>query len=184
MVQNPPSQLPHSDSVGLRSRISYFLPDLIYGSNDGIVTTLVVASGAAGAALSANVVLILGFANLIADGFSMGTSTVLSRRSTVTADARPSLARASRHGIATFIGFAAAGLLPLSAYLWPIADELRFAAACILAGVALFLIGAARRLVTDRPWLTGGLEMLSLGVAASAVAYTVGAIAAHLVRLA
>ena len=42
--------------------------DWIYGGIDGAVTTFAVVSGVAGAELSATIVLILGFANLIADG--------------------------------------------------------------------------------------------------------------------
>jgi VIT1/CCC1 family predicted Fe2+/Mn2+ transporter len=159
-----------------------YLPDVVYGANDGIVTTLVVISSVAGAALSPTVILVLGFANLVADGFSMGTSNVLSRRSTVTAATRPRLADAFHNGVATFAAFVMAGLLPLSAYILPVASEGRFAAACMLAGVALFGIGACRSLFSDRPWLIAGLEMLALGTIASFVAYTIGAAAAYLVR--
>lgn len=47
------------------------LRDWIYGGIDGTVTTFAVVAGATGADLSARVVLILGVANLLADGFSM-----------------------------------------------------------------------------------------------------------------
>jgi len=58
-----------------------YIGDLVYGANDGIVTTFAVVSGAAGASLSPFVIIILGFANLLADGFSMASSSFLSRRS-------------------------------------------------------------------------------------------------------
>lgn len=45
--------------------------DFVYGSIDGSVTTFAVVAGAIGASLSPIVILILGFANLFADGFSM-----------------------------------------------------------------------------------------------------------------
>lgn len=54
-------------------RVSY-LPDAVYGAIDGGVTTFAVVSGVAGAALAPEIVLILGLANLIADGFSMGAA--------------------------------------------------------------------------------------------------------------
>lgn len=59
--------------------ISY-LRDFIYGAIDGAVTTFAVVAGVEGAALSASVVLILGGANLIADGFSMAVSNYLGLR--------------------------------------------------------------------------------------------------------
>jgi VIT1/CCC1 family predicted Fe2+/Mn2+ transporter len=48
---------------------------------DGIVTTFAVVSGVAGANLGSHVVLILGLANLLADGFSMATGAYLSVKS-------------------------------------------------------------------------------------------------------
>jgi VIT1/CCC1 family predicted Fe2+/Mn2+ transporter len=51
-------------------RINY-LRDWVYGGIDGAVTTFAIVAGVVGADLSARVVLILGAANLLADGFSM-----------------------------------------------------------------------------------------------------------------
>ena len=56
------------------------LRDFIYGGIDGTVTTFAVVAGVAGADLSATIVIILGFANLIADGFSMAISNFLATR--------------------------------------------------------------------------------------------------------
>lgn len=54
-----------------------YLRDWIYGGIDGSVTTFAVVSGVTGAELPAWVILILGFANLFADGFSMAASNFL-----------------------------------------------------------------------------------------------------------
>ncbi len=51
-----------------------FLRDWVYGGIDGAVTTFAVVSGVVGAELSSGIILVLGFANLIADGFSMAAS--------------------------------------------------------------------------------------------------------------
>ena len=48
-----------------------YLRDWVYGGIDGAVTTFAIVAGVVGADLSARVVLILGAANLLADGFSM-----------------------------------------------------------------------------------------------------------------
>ncbi len=58
-----------------------YLGPVVYGGLDGIVTTFAIVSGVAGAALGADVVLILGLANLFADGVSMATGAFLSARS-------------------------------------------------------------------------------------------------------
>lgn len=56
------------------------LRDFIYGGIDGTVTTFAVVAGVAGADLSATIVIVLGVANLIADGFSMAVSNYLATR--------------------------------------------------------------------------------------------------------
>jgi vacuolar iron transporter family protein len=57
------------------------LRDFVYGAIDGIVTTFAVVAGVAGAGLATRVVLILGAANLAADGFSMAISNFLGAKS-------------------------------------------------------------------------------------------------------
>jgi len=54
-----------------------YLRDWIYGGIDGAVTTLAVVSGVVGAQLSPRIILVMGFANLVADGFSMAASNFL-----------------------------------------------------------------------------------------------------------
>ena len=58
-----------------------YLRDWIYGGIDGSVTTLAVVTAVVGAHLSPLVILILGFANLVADGFSMAASNFLGTKS-------------------------------------------------------------------------------------------------------
>lgn len=156
-----------------------YLPDVVYGANDGIVTTFAVVSGVVGASLANSVVIVLGLANLVADGLSMGASNYLARRSTVAAEL---VARreAGRHGVATTLGFVVAGALPLAAYLLPLRDAARFPTAVGLAAGALFAVGAMRTLVTQRGLLRSGLEMLVVGAGAGVVAYVIGALTAEL----
>ncbi|KTD24987.1 integral membrane protein [Legionella lansingensis] len=58
-----------------------YLRDWIYGGIDGAVTTFAIVSGVVGGQLSSLVILILGFANLLADGFSMAASNYLGTKS-------------------------------------------------------------------------------------------------------
>ncbi|MGE3245179.1 MAG: VIT1/CCC1 transporter family protein [Beijerinckiaceae bacterium] len=53
---------------------SLYLRDWVYGGIDGTVTTFAIVAGAIGAGLSARVVIILGAANILADGFSMAAA--------------------------------------------------------------------------------------------------------------
>ena len=54
--------------------------DWIYGGIDGSVTTFAIVSGVVGAELSPAVILVMGFANLVADGFSMAASNYMGTR--------------------------------------------------------------------------------------------------------
>src|SRR3989339_220693 len=60
-----------------------YIRDAVFGANDGIVTTFAVVAGVAGANLPLSTVLILGFANLLADGLAMGLGNYLGIKSEV-----------------------------------------------------------------------------------------------------
>lgn len=61
------------ERIGAAPRQSY-LRDWIYGGIDGSITTFAIVAGVVGGDLSSRVVVILGLANLFADGFSMAAS--------------------------------------------------------------------------------------------------------------
>jgi VIT1/CCC1 family predicted Fe2+/Mn2+ transporter len=68
----------HSEDA-IRERLSdgppiNYLRDWVYGGIDGTITTFAIVAGVVGAELSTRVILILGLANIIADGFSMAAS--------------------------------------------------------------------------------------------------------------
>lgn len=58
-----------------------YVKSMVYGGLDGIITTFAVVSGVAGASLALRIIIILGFANLLADGFSMAVGDYLSTKS-------------------------------------------------------------------------------------------------------
>jgi len=68
-------------SGGYFGKYDDYLGEFVYGGIDGCVTTFAVVAGAAGAGLSSSIILILGFANLLADGFAMSVGAYLSAKS-------------------------------------------------------------------------------------------------------
>lgn len=50
------------------------LRDFVYGSIDGTITTFAIVAGVEGANLAPSIIIALGFANVLADGFSMAAS--------------------------------------------------------------------------------------------------------------
>ncbi len=161
----------------LKSRFAYYLGDIIYGANDGIITTFAVVSSAAGAGLGPIVVIVLGIANLIADGFSMGASRYLALTS------EQSLEEATQErgrspfadGLATFASFVLVGAFPLIPFVFAVNAESVFTISALATAVTLFAVGAARAIVTTRGFFVSGMEMLIVGGIAAALAYGLGA---------
>lgn len=74
----------HAESIRARldeRRAHSYLGDAVLGAIDGCVTTFAVVAGSLGAQFPGVVVVVLGFANLLADGFSMGASNYLGTKS-------------------------------------------------------------------------------------------------------
>jgi len=76
-----PVQTMHHDhsTHSIRARLeegseASYLRDWIYGGIDGAVTTFAIVFGVVGANLGTGVILVLGAANIVADGFSMAAS--------------------------------------------------------------------------------------------------------------
>ena len=71
-------ELEHNHSTeAIRERLAQdargnYLRDWVYGGIDGTITTFAIVAGIVGANLPGTVVLVLGLANLVADGFAMG----------------------------------------------------------------------------------------------------------------
>jgi VIT1/CCC1 family predicted Fe2+/Mn2+ transporter len=175
----------HREPSGATDIARHYLRDMVYGANDGIITTFAVVAGVTGGALSSRAVLIVGVANLLADGLSMGVGNYLSIRSHESARAAQDLpeeeAAPARHGVATLLAFVAAGAVPLLPYVMGAAGTSRFVLSVALTMAALFLVGALRSLVTVDRWWTAGLEMLLLGVVVAAAAYGSGALVAGVI---
>lgn len=218
------------------SGLGAYIQDIVYGANDGIVTTFAVVSGVAGAQLAPYVVVIMGLANVLADGLSMGLGNYLSIRSkrdnyqriykeecreieelpeiereeireifaakgfagaeletvvrVLTSDKRvwaDTMMREEHglapedtdhpvlHGFTTFCAFIVFGMIPITPYLLPIADDSRFTVTIVATGLALLLVGLLRSWVTRERMFKGPIEILSIGAVCAAAAYVVGA---------
>lgn len=79
-MENTVLNKPLTDKT-LKGTVGKYLGELVYGGIDGCVTTFAVVAGAVGANLDSTVIIILGFANLIADGFAMSVGAYLSSQS-------------------------------------------------------------------------------------------------------
>lgn len=74
------SNEPHASVGGWKGWVQSHIREFVYGGMDGAVTTFAVVAGSVGAGLSSSTVIILGMANLIADGFSMAVGAFLAQK--------------------------------------------------------------------------------------------------------
>ncbi len=175
-------------------KIESNLREFVYGGMDGAVTTFAVVTGAAGANLSARIILILGFANVLADGFSMSVGAYLSEKSAQdlsvhkgqsTIDNRQSALVTS---VATFVSFILVGFIPLSVYTIDfilgigLSSGSALAASAILTLSAFALIGLLRSRVTKISLRKAISESLGLGLAAAIISFFVGNILEKIIK--
>lgn len=154
-----------------------YLGEFVYGAIDGTVTTFAVVSGVMGAALSPAIVLILGFANLLADGFSMGASNYLAQKSDNEKDGEISK-NPLKTATATFSAFVIIGLVPLLSFIFApfntwIAQN-QFMLAIILTAAAFVVVGYLKSAVAGKSKFRGVIETLLIGAGVSVISYYVG----------
>jgi vacuolar iron transporter family protein len=174
----------HREPKGILATARHYVGDLVYGANDGLITTFAVVAGVAGGALSSRATLIIGAANLFADGLSMAVGNYLSIRSREGVLAAQDLpeeeAHPAKHGLATLFAFVGAGAVPLLPFALLTGAGARLTGSIVLTFTTLFVIGALRAVVTIDRWWLAGLEMLLLGIAVALAAYGSGAFVAWL----
>lgn len=167
----------------IKQHLEDYLSEFVYGGIDGAVTTFAVVAGATGARFDTKVLLVLGFANLIADGFSMGVGSYLSTKSEqqLTQKAGGSIADEPSpviNGVTTYISFILIGLVPLLAYTFDLIFKLGlsnlFMVASFLTALAFVGIGVLKSRVAQTSVIRGVFETLVLGVIAAAFAYILG----------
>src|SRR6516165_2010850 len=99
----------HAEPLGATATARHYIRDVVFGANDGLITTFAVVSGVAGGALALVAVVVVGAANLIADGISMGVGNFLSIRADEKAREAAGLPEQEaypwKHAIATFLAF-------------------------------------------------------------------------------
>lgn len=155
-----------------------YLPEFVYGGMDGAVTTFAIVAGTVGASLSPAVVIILGFANLLADGFSMAASNYLSTKSAQ--DLAPQRVdkppRAT--ALATFVAFVVIGFVPLfsfvAAIFVPALKSVQFELSILLTACAFTIVGIERGRLTGKNIRHSALFTLGIGSAAAVISYCIG----------
>lgn len=159
-----------------------YVPQFVYGAFDGIVTTFAVIAAAAASGMPSTVVVIFGLANLVADGFSMGSSAFLShqaeQKKVKVLSRRQSPFRLS---FATFLSFLVIGFMPVIPYFVDVVLDLgldgqtMFVVSGILTGLMFIWVGYAKSIHMKKTLMLSMFETFLLGIVAAGLAYFVGA---------
>jgi VIT1/CCC1 family predicted Fe2+/Mn2+ transporter len=169
--------------MSLKKEERRYLPEFVYVGIDGSVTTFAIIAGAIGGGLNSAAILILGFANLFADGFSMAVSNYLSAKSVLEMKNRHIVQSSNQKkpinsAIATFISFLIVGFIPLVSFLvsavFGIMDETKFIWSFILTGIALLTVGMIKGEIVRKHPIRAAIETLIIGGIAAVIAYFVG----------
>lgn len=168
---------------GIKNHFEDYLREFVYGGIDGAVTTFAVVAGATGARFDTTVILVLGFANLIADGISMGVGSYLSTKSERELLEKKGESTADEpspviNGVTTYISFLLFGLIPLLVYaidaLFSLELDNLFTIATALTASAFIIIGLLKSRVAQTPVVRAVMETLILGALAAGSAYVLG----------
>lgn len=164
----------------MKLAINNYAKSIVYGGMDGIVTTFAVVAGAVGGNLGVESILILGFSNLLADGFSMAAGDYLSS----TTEESNIKDKSIKNALATFASFIIFGLIPLLSYIFmgvsTVFKAHTFLLACLFVSLALFLLGLVKGLITGENKAKEIFRTLFIGLVAALFAYYVGEVLGHI----
>ena len=150
-----------------------YLRPSILGSVDGLITSFVIVAGGFASDASKDVIVLIGFSSLIADGISMGVSEALSSRAQ---DDELSYKNSFLLGLACFLGFVSFGAAPLIGFAIGESEGLRRLLSTLFFVFFLSLTGVFRAYVTGQRMLRVVLEVVLLGCVAGGVAYGIASI--------
>lgn len=160
-----------------------YLPEFVYGAIDGTVTTFAIVTGSLGASLSSQVILILGFANLFADGFSMAVSDYLSTKSQAELfkmhkHKHAHLKNPKKSALATFLAFVLIGFIPLISFVlspfFQLINNYKFIISIFLTIIAFLAIGAFKGGIVGKNKFKAAFETLIIGSIAAIISFFVG----------
>lgn len=155
-----------------------YLGEFVYGGFDGCITTFAVVAGSVGANLDSSIIIVLGLANLLADGFAMSVGAYLSTKTNNAAKfAVSNNKKAFWVGATTYISFLVIGIIPILIYIidymYPITYNLFFISSCLTV-LGFLVIGFLKSYVNKNNLIKEVIETMLLGGVAAIVAYSVG----------
>lgn len=154
-----------------------YLAEFVYGATDGTITTFAIIAAVSGASLAPAIILVLGFSNVLADGFSMTASNYLSERANDSVGGVDDNKHPVSTAFVTFISFVLVGSIPLLPFLlFSNTGHIdAFSISIIATAITFLMIGFIRGHVAHKSGFRPALETLLIGGIAASIAYGAGA---------
>jgi len=154
-----------------------FVRNIVFGVEDGLVSTVGLISGIAVAGVPRATILLTGAVLIFVEAFSMGVGSLLSEHEGLEYEARKEIpiGRSWRDGVIMFLSYFAAGIVPLAPYaIWGV--NIAIWVSVVASLVLLFLLGIAAGRAAHIPVFKQGTQMFVLGGAAILLGVIVGKI--------
>ncbi|MCB9834504.1 VIT1/CCC1 transporter family protein [Candidatus Nomurabacteria bacterium] len=146
---------------------------LIFGLEDGLVSTGGVIIGVSAGVSEKRIILLAGLVTIAVEALSMAAGEYLSQKSSQQMKKQVNQKHLLESAMVMYLSYASAGLVPISAFLFfPVATA-RFVA-IIASLTALFLIGFIKGKILGLDSLKSGIEFLLVGGTATLVGIVVG----------
>ncbi len=159
-----------------------FIGEIVFGFEDGLISSLGIAAGLAGASLS-NFIIIIGIiVQAFAGAVSMSAGTYLATKSEMQylivgrrhKDIRHHTKNPKVAAFFMFIPYILGSMVPIIPFLMAISQPL--IPALIISVISLFAFGSLRTIITGGNWIKNGVEMVVIGMLAFAVGYFIGSL--------
>jgi len=179
--------------MGFNKEVAKSIREIIFGLEDGLVSTLGTLTGVAVGTQNASVVILSGLVLVAVEATSMAAGSYLSSKTAqeaekawVTSENKKTKTNKNKvdlfqahpvqSGLVMWVCYALGGAVPLLPYLlFPL--EWAFFLSIVITFITLFGVGAWSSLYTKRDWLRSAIEMLAISCAAALLGYVVGRIA-------
>lgn len=160
-----------------------FIGEIVFGFEDGLISSLGIAAGLAGASLS-NFIIIIGIIiQAFTGAISMSAGTYLSTKSEMQylmtgrkhASVKHHIKNPLGAALFMFIFYTLGSTVPIIPYLTPVLNQPLISALAISV-IALFVFGSFRTAITGGSWIKNGIEMVIIGMLAFGIGYFIGSL--------
>jgi vacuolar iron transporter family protein len=159
--------------IKIRKNQEDYLRSVLFGCEDGLVSTTGAVVGIAAGSADKEVVVLAGLVVIAVEALSMGAGQFLSEKAVHQLNPGSHRDNIIMGALLMFAAYSLAGLIPLAPYLlWPLATAVP--ASLILALLALFGLGYAKGRLIKVPPVKSGLEILIVGGLAAVLGLLLG----------